>query len=155
MRTDIEIRGVRDTLFLTEKFRRYYPRTVVRGAKRGLSKVATKVRGDVRGTPIGGHIVRSAWGKEKRNRLTARVKVIQPRLGDDRNIKLAVGLYGYAAVLEDGGRIVAHTVRGKPHPGAQVPAYRFGQATMRSNQGEVARAIDAEVGKLIRSVNVL
>ena len=155
MTGSIEIRGVRSTLFLSEEFRRYFPRTVERGAKRGLSKTATKIRRAVRGTPIGGHIVRSAWGKKKQNRLSARVKVLKPRRGSGRDIEFLVGLYGYAAVLETGGRIVPHSIGRISHPGHDVPAHRFGAPAMRSDAGDVARSIDAEIKKLIRSLNVV
>lgn len=151
----LEIRGVRELLKRNEKFQRQLTRTVSRSLSRSLRKTASATRRGLRAVSIARGITRSAWGKRKENRLTARVKPIRLRLGA-AGAEVALGLYGFAAVLERGGRLVPHAIRARGrsfrHPGAAAPGYHTGAANLRRDRGEILQRVDADVKKLLEDV---
>lgn len=152
----IDMRGAEKFLEGNKRFRGQLGRTVSRSLKRSLGRTSGRIRKDLRGLGIVQGITRSTWGKSQANRLTARVKAINLRLSSEREIEAAVGLYGYPAVLETGGRLVPHEifVRGRAikHPGATVGGYGLGRSNLRRDETVILGQLDRDVSDLVSRV---
>ena len=151
----IDLHGAEQFLANNRRFRGQLTRTVSRSLAKSLGKTAAATRRDIRGVDVALGITRSPWGKRKENRLTSRVKVIKLRLGAE-GVEAAIGLYGYADVIEEGGRIVPHTIqlRGRTlqHPGAVVAKHGFGAAHLRRDSGAILRQLDEDIGQLVNRI---
>lgn len=148
----IDLRGAERFLETSRKFRGSLTRTISRSLGRGLRKTAAKTRRDLRGLGMVRGITRSTWGRRKENRLTARVKPIRLRIGGE-GVEAALGLYGFAAALEGGGRLVPHTIhvggRAIRHPGARVERHGFGGSNLRRDDRAILQQLDQDVGELV------
>jgi hypothetical protein len=166
----IDLRGFEELAKSNEDFRRQIGRTVTRSLGRGLRKTAASIRRDLSGLPIVKGITRSTWGRKKENTLGTRVKWTRGGW-DEEGAVAALGLYGYPAVLEDGGRFKAHQIpipgkfiarrkgqRGRSrrayiaHPGAAVAGHGFGGSNLRRDEGAILAQLDQDIGELLKSV---
>jgi hypothetical protein len=162
----IDLRGADKVFEHNRKFRAQVIGTVARSFGRGMRKTTASIRRDLQGLGAVRGITRSRWGRDARNRLSARVKTYGLRirratnLDADQEARMAIGLYGYAAVLEDGGRTVPHEIimrtrRGTKavrHPGSTLPGHGFGGSNLRRDESAIVSQLDRDVGELLARI---
>ncbi len=185
----LELRGYEKLLEGNERFQRAIVGTMRRSLGRSLRAVVEGTRREYLTVPMLRHITESKWGKKRLNALGARIKVT--RAGGEivgaggatsqsfmaqgasgAQFTGAIGLYGYAGVFEEGGRIVPHSIvmgarlsspsrkgirrrikgtgRTVRHPGAVVPGHGFGGSNLRHNETAILAELDRDIEALLR-----
>jgi len=100
-------------------------------------------------------MLKTPWGKQAGNKLTARVKVIGPWV-EGSTVNAGIGMYGYAASARTGDRIPPHTIPTRSggsirHPGARVVP-QIGGARGFREADEVLRQLERDVHEMLERV---
>lgn len=154
----IDLHGAQRFLETSRRFPRALTGTIYRSLKRSLRKPVTATRREVRASATVRAIQKTPWGRDPRNRLTARVKRIGPTI-DGTSVAAGIGIYGAPAAAGTGDRIIPHDIpiaRGSHaglvihHPGARVLSqHGVRRDHIRRYEGEILRQLDKDVGDLV------
>ena len=174
----VELRGYEKLLEGNERFQRAVTSTLYRSLMRGLRPVAEGTRDSYLGVPMFRHIAESKWGRKRGNAPGSRIKVSRARgqivgagAAQGAEFEAAIGLYGYAGVFEEGGRLAPHTIvlggrlsspsrTGRPrrikgtgrvirHPGSTVARHGFGGSNLRHNESAILAELDRDIEALL------
>ncbi len=173
----VDLRGADKVFERNRRFRSQITGTIVGSLRRSLRKTEKNIQADLRGLPIVQGILRGKWARLKRNQLGARVKTITLQVGENKpEIEAAIGLYGYPAVLEEGGQFLQHMIYVAPgrttrrprnwkkrttfehgaysvkHPGARVSGHGFGGSNFHRNESATLYQLDKDVSELMARI---
>lgn len=168
MDLDVELRGVDVLIEANETFRRRLPFNVLSSLRQQVNRTIATVKKDIAQRSTFG---RKIWGKNPKG-LDKQVTFIKFRVTADGGVETGIKLVGIPRLLEDGGRIKEHTIRGNPflifsapwakglaviakkvnHPGGPVPARRFAAQAMERDSGSALAEVSAGVNRLIGEV---
>lgn len=169
MELSLDLRGVDALIAKNARFPKMLSRAVVNSFRRTLRRTATSVQRDIRSQS---GIGRTIWGKNASGlRKQSLVTIIRPRVTEGA-IETGLRFRGIPKLLEEGGRLKAHKIRGKSargllvfegrkglvviksvqHPGAAVRAHGFGGSALRRNERTIAQDVDASIRKTVEQV---
>jgi hypothetical protein len=159
----ISMSGVREGEAQLRKFARMLDRPIINALRRGLTRVATATKNEIR-TRSG--IGRSIWAKKAStlSKQVYRMKVT--KRGED--LETGIKLKGIPALIEEGGRIAAHSIRPKSrpflafqasgrwiftrkpvqHPGSMVHRHGFAKAAMDREAPAIVEEMNRQIGVL-------
>jgi len=162
----LDLRGVDALLTKNRRFPGILRRAVVNSLRRTVRRTATVVKQEIRS---GSGIGRTIWGKNASG-LTKQglVSIIRPRVSGD-SIETGLSFRGIPKLIEEGGRIKAHRIKGKTargflafegrkgliltksvqHPGSTVRAHGFGGSALRRNERMIADDVNAAIRKAV------
>lgn len=159
----LQLKGVDVLIQTNATFRKRLPVNVLGSIHRQLKRTITKINRDI---ATQSSIGRKIWGKN-RSGLSKQVTLIKARAsGDGKAIETGVKLVGIPKLIEDGGRIKPHVIKGDPwlvfqgktgivsvhsvnHPGGAVHAHRFARQHVERDTSLVLHEVRAGITKLI------
>jgi len=150
----IDLRGAEQFIAKSRRAQGLLTRTIWRSLKRSFRKPVTQRRRMTREQPMIRAILRTPWGKDKRNSLTARVKQFGPTI-QGKEVTAGIGMYGYAAAARTGDRLIPHVIprRGGVihHPGARVIPQISGGRRLTEGD-EILRQLERDVHAMLERV---
>lgn len=153
----IDLKGAEQFIAKSRKARGLFTRTVVRSLRKSLQKPVSDRRRTTRGVPMIRAMLRTPWGKGGRGKLSSRVKFFMTVKGN--TVVAGVGMYGYAAAVRTGDRIVPHTIPTRSggmieHPGARLFPQISGarSASLSAEAPEILRQLERDVHEMLERV---
>ena len=162
MEIELHLAGLDTLMEMNRRYASGVPGAILNGIRNQVRQTITVVKSDIR-TKSG--IGRRIWGKNGSG-LNKIVTLVKARSAGGL-VETGIKLKGLPAIIETGGRIKAHTIRGKPylrfpgkggegftvtkmvkHPGAPVMRHEFAKDALERDGQKIQLAVSASLQRM-------